>query len=204
MLLFRPGLIAGLLYPDALFRVRTEEKLLYLTFDDGPDPGSTPRLLNILDNHNVRAVFFCDGKAAEKFPDLMALIRSRGHIIGNHGYNHLSGWITPFKKYISDISHASKYTSSTLFRPPYGRLRSDQYRELKKTYKIVLWDIMPYDFDKKFGSGNSLRILKKKLRPGSIIVFHDSVHSTANKILEAFITFSVDSGYRFEVIGDKF
>jgi peptidoglycan/xylan/chitin deacetylase (PgdA/CDA1 family) len=197
MRLFRPCFIAGWLYHDAIFRIRTTEKLLYLTFDDGPFPDSTPQLLDILDKHSVKALFFCDGRAAEKYPGLIIMMISKGHIIGNHGYNHHDGWITSMNKYAGDVNKAAPFTSSVLFRPPYGRLRINQYRKLCETYKIVLWDIMPYDFDTSFGSANSLRILKNKIRPGSIIVLHDTPDSAANKILDEFITFSISSGYKF-------
>ena len=157
-----------------------------LTFDDGPDPDSTPQLLDILDKHDIKALFFCDGRAAEKYPDLINRMISKGHIIGNHGYNHLNGWKTSLKKYIADVVNAAPYTSSGLFRPPYGRLRFNQYRELKEKYKIVFWDIMPYDFDRSFGSGNSLRVLKKKLRRGSIIVLHDTTKFNCTRVSRRF------------------
>jgi len=199
MRLFRPCFIAGWLYPDAIFRIRTTEKILCLTFDDGPDPDSTPQLLDILNKYEIKALFFCNGRASEKYPDLIKEMISKGHIIGNHGYNHLNGWITSLNRYVADIMLPASHTSSGLFRPPYGRLRFDQYRKLRKTHKIVFWDIMPYDFDTSFGSENSMRILKSKIRPGSIIVLHDTSHSSANTILDEFLTFSVSSGYRFEI-----
>jgi peptidoglycan-N-acetylglucosamine deacetylase len=198
MRFFTPCFIAGWLYPDAIFRIRTTEKLLCLTFDDGPDPGSTPRLLEILDKNDIKALFFCLGSAAEKYPGLMDQIKARGHLIGNHGYNHLSGLKTPLKKFVADVTNAAKYTSEGLFRPPYGRLRFAQYRNLVKTYKIIFWDLMPYDFDNSFSCENALRILKNRIRPGSIIVLHDTAHSVANTIIDEFLTFSLNSGYRFE------
>jgi peptidoglycan-N-acetylglucosamine deacetylase len=199
MRLFRPGFIAACLYPEAIFRIKTTEKLLYMTFDDGPNPDSTPQLLDILDQYNIKAVFFCDGRAAEKYPYLINQISSKGHVIGNHGYNHLNGWKTSTEKYTADIEKAAPTTSGSLFRPPYGRLRFGQYRKLKKKYRIVFWDIMPYDFDTSFGSENSLKILKSKIRPGSVIVLHDNPNSAANSILKEFIAYAVDEGYRFEI-----
>jgi peptidoglycan/xylan/chitin deacetylase (PgdA/CDA1 family) len=198
MRLFRLSLFAGFLYPEAIFRIKTTEKKLCLTFDDGPDPESTPQLLRILQNYNVKGIFFCDGNSAEKHANLIELIKSEGHLIGNHGYSHYNGWITPFKDYISDVESADRFTSDGLFRPPYGRLKLSQYLRLKKRYKIIFWDVMPYDFDNSFGQENSLRILKMKIRQGSIIVFHDKSESCANKILEEFIVFALNKGYRFE------
>ena len=198
MRLFRLCFISGWIYPDAIFRNRTTEKLLYLTFDDGPDPDSTSQLLDLLKKYNIKALFFCDGRAAENYPDLIDKIKSDGHLIGNHGYDHLNGWKTPLNDYITDAEKAALYTSSSLFRPPFGRLRLDQYRKLNETYKIVFWDIMPYDFDSRLGSKTSLEILKIKIRPGSIIVLHDNKTSNSHEYIEEYILFARDEGYRFD------
>ena len=198
MRLFRPGLLAGFLYPEAIFRIKTSEKKLYLTFDDGPDPVSTPRLLDFLRKHKISALFFCNGNAAEKYPELIQLIRQHGHLIGNHGYSHLNGWRTGSQKYINDVERASKLTSDKIFRPPFGGLSFRQARLLRQ-YKLVFWDIMAYDFDRSFGSEKSLSILKRKIRPGSIIVLHDTISSCANEILDEFIPYALGKGYRFDI-----
>jgi peptidoglycan-N-acetylglucosamine deacetylase len=197
MRLFRPCFI-GWLYPEAIFRIKTREKLLCLTFDDGPDPDSTPHLLDILDKHDIKALFFCDGRAAEKYPELIDQIKKRGHLTGNHSYNHLDGWKTSRKRYVADVANAAPYTSSTLFRPPYGHLRFYQYRKLKETYKIIFWDLMPYDFDDRLGSKKSLLILKKKIRSGSIIVLHDNQNSKFPEFIEEFISYAIKEGFRFD------
>jgi peptidoglycan-N-acetylglucosamine deacetylase len=198
MRIFRTCFIAGWLYPDALFRIRTTEKLLCLTFDDGPDPLSTLSLLDLLDRHSIKAVFFCKGVAAKKYPELINQIKTRGHLVGNHGYSHPDGWKTSLKRFTDDVLYAAPYTSYTLFRPPYGHLRLDQYRKLHETYKIVFWDIMPYDFDKRFGGIKSLQTLKKKIRPGSIIVLHDDHKSMSQEYIEEFIFFARREGFRFD------
>jgi peptidoglycan/xylan/chitin deacetylase (PgdA/CDA1 family) len=203
MRLFRPVFLARWLYPEAIFRVRTTSKVLYLTFDDGPDPFSTPRLLGILKMHDIKALFFCDGRAAEKYPDLIIQIRKEGHLIGNHGYSHFDGWHTNLNKYISDVTRASEFTSDKIFRPPYGRLTTKQQR-LLKSYKIVFWDIMAFDFDATFGSTKSLDVLKKRKRPGSIMVLHDKASSCNNEIISDFISSSISSGYRFGLLDEIF
>jgi peptidoglycan/xylan/chitin deacetylase (PgdA/CDA1 family) len=195
-----PGLIASWLYPDAVFRIRTAEKVLYLTFDDGPDPVSTPAILKILEENNIRATFFCCGSSAEKQPDLIEAIKIKGNCIGNHGWKHPDGWNTPDSEYISDISMADKITSSTLFRPPYGHVSLKQYKKLKEKYKIIFWDIMPYDFDERVGARKSLQLLKSRIRNGSVIVLHDDRHSTCTEFLEEFITYAVKEGYRFDIL----
>lgn len=200
MRLFRPGFLAGCFYPEALFRIKTTEKVLYLTFDDGPDKDSTPQLLDILARYTIKGLFFCSGKSAEMNPALMKLLRGEGHLIGNHGYHHLDGWRTDPATYNSDILNAVAFTSSKIFRPPFGRLSLKQSRNVSKSYKIVFWDIMAYDFDIAFGRDRSLKVLKEKIRPGSIIALHDKETSCANSILEEFIVFAKSKGYRFELL----
>ena len=203
MKFFRPWFFQKYFYPDVIYRVRTNEKILYLTFDDGPGPGSTKILLSILEKYGIKSMFFCSGKKVEKYGYLVKLIKDQGHLIGNHGYNHLNGWLTPTKEYIKDIITASKLTPDKIFRPPYGRLRWGQYKRLRKTFRLVFWDLMPYDFDKSFGGASSLRILKSKIRPGSIIVLHDTSSSSCNKILEDFIIYALKSGYGFELLSKE-
>lgn len=197
MRLFRPWQVFRKLYPEGVFRIKTSELLLWLTFDDGPDPASTPVILDTLAKCDVRAIFFCTGIKAEKYPDLVAKIRSAGHVIGNHGYSHLDGWKTGFKGYIDDIHKADDLTSSELFRPPYGRLTFGQYAALKKIYRIFFWDLMPYDFDPVFTGDDCINVLRSRIRPGSVIVLHDSPLSCAGRILEEFIEFTIKKGYKF-------
>jgi peptidoglycan/xylan/chitin deacetylase (PgdA/CDA1 family) len=196
MRLFRPFFVLRLIYPEAIFRVTTTKELC-LTFDDGPDPDTTPHILEILEGSNVKAVFFCSGKEAEKFPELVNLIVSKGHIIGNHGYNHLSGRKTNVSAYIENAERAEEFTSTGLFRPSYGRIRPAQYHALIKKYRIVFWDLMPYDFDEKMDSERVLNMLKKKIRPGSVIVLHDKTSSSCLSFLAEFIKYAENIGYKF-------
>jgi peptidoglycan/xylan/chitin deacetylase (PgdA/CDA1 family) len=199
MRLFRPIFLLKLFYPEAIFRIKTRNKELCLTFDDGPNPESTPRILDILDAHNIRALFFCSGQEAEKYPGLIALIISKGHLVGNHGYRHVDGLLTNTGVYIRNISKASGFTSQYLLRPPYGRIRPSQYRELSKKFRMVFWDLMPYDFDNKMSSENVLHVLKKGIRPGSVILLHDKACSSVVSFLEDFIKYAGDKGYKFVI-----
>jgi len=199
MRLFRPWPFFAILYPSALCRIRRGEKTACLTFDDGPDPSSTPAILGILDKYNVKAFFFCSGVAAAKHPELIAAIRSAGHLTGNHGYRHIDGWKTRAGIYINNVREADSLTSDMYFRPPFGRMTPLQYRELSRKYKIILWNIMAYDFDPASGADRSLSVLNKKLRPGSIIVLHDSPQSSCTAFLESFIKTSLSRDYRFEL-----
>lgn len=189
------------LFPEALFRIKTNEKVLCLTFDDGPHPGSTPHLLNTLDRCGIKALFFCNGNAAEKYPELIKQITLKGHLIGNHGYSHLNGWKTDTLRYSEDVKRAAGMTSAKIFRPPYGRLTMKQDKILTKQYRLVFWDLMPYDFEPHFGADGSLKILKKKIRSGSIIVLHDTPESTALSFLNEFIDFASARGFIFVVPG---
>lgn len=200
MNLFRPWFFLKYFYPGSVFRIKTKEKVLFLTFDNGPNPGSTDKLIAILLKHNIKALFFCSGKAAEKNLRLMEKLKNNGHLIGNHGYNHWDGFKTPVIDYLIDVSQASEFTSEEIFRPPYGHMKIEQFKEISRQYKVVFWDLMAYDFNPTFGPAKSLRVLKFKIRPGSIIVLHDTLVSSANSILEEFIKFSVKAGYRFELL----
>src|SRR5665648_68951 len=188
---------ARILYPDAIFRIRGAGRKLFLTFDDGPDPVSTPLVLDILREQKVTAAFFCTAKRVQDHPDLFARIASEGHVIGNHGFSHLNGLTTSVREYCSDVFRGRDITCSNLFRPPYGRLRLRQYKILERSMRIVFWDIMPYDFDMKLTPGASLAILKKNIRSGSIIVLHDTATSHSLSFLDDFIRSSLDTGYTF-------
>lgn len=199
MRFFRPVFPAALLYPDALFRLETDKKLLCLTFDDGPDPDSTPAILRILKKNDIRGLFFCDGSKAKAYPELVQLISSDGHLLGNHGFSHLDGCRTSKKDYIDDVFLADRYTSSHLFRPPFGRMKFAQYYVLRKKYRIILWDIMPYDFDSSFGRDKSLSVLIKKTKPGSVICLHDQASSTAVSFLDEYINHVMFLEYKFMI-----
>ena len=199
MRLYRPGFLIRVFYPEAIFRISIHEKVLFITFDDGPHPDTTPLILKILDMYNIKAMFFCKGRASENHSNLIDKIIKSGHQVGNHGYDHLNGWLTPLKSYLDDVDKAAPFTSSIIFRPPYGRLRISQYLKLKEKYKIFFWDIMPYDFDKSMSPSDALRILLKRLRPGSVIVLHEKPGSEFLSYLPHFIEKALDKGYTFDL-----
>lgn len=199
MRLARPFFLAPILFREALFRIETTEKILCLTFDDGPDRSTTLPLLEILEKQRVNALFFCTGTRAEANPDIISRIKSCGHAIGNHGYDHLSGFRTPSELYVDNVKAADSLTSSKIFRPPYGQITPTQYKRLSHSYTIVFWDVMAYDFDPGFSNDRSLKILKDNIRSGSVIVLHDKPQSTAPLFLTDFINFAHAEGYRFEI-----
>lgn len=188
---------AGVIYPEAVYRINGMGRRLYLTFDDGPDPLSTPQILDILQKYDVHATFFCTGSKVLASPGLFARMASVGHTIGNHGFSHLNGLKTPVRAYCSDILRGRDITCSNLFRPPYGRLRLRQYRILERSMQIVFWDLMPYDFDWKLTPDASYGILAQRIRPGSVIVLHDTATSSAVVYLDRFINEALRDGYSF-------
>jgi peptidoglycan/xylan/chitin deacetylase (PgdA/CDA1 family) len=176
MLKARIPKIAQLVFPGAVYRIPAKDKkTVYLTFDDGPIPEATPLVLDILKQYNAKATFFCVGDNVKKYPKLLERIKKEGHSIGNHTYNHLKGWKTPLKEYLDNVKACAEVVKSDLFRPPYGRITASQFRQLKKDYRIVFWDVLTMDYDANVTAEKSLEIIKKCTRPGSIIVFHDSV-----------------------------
>ncbi len=167
------------LFPKRIWHINTEEKNIYLSFDDGPHPYATPFVLDILKQYDAKATFFCIGKNVIEFPEIYKRIIDEGHCVGNHTHHHLNGWKTNTETYLADIEEAGKYIQSNLFRPPYGRLRSNQAKQISSVpgngpSKIVMWDVLSGDFDKRISKEKCLKNVINRARAGSIIVFHDS------------------------------
>jgi peptidoglycan/xylan/chitin deacetylase (PgdA/CDA1 family) len=196
---YRPFFLIRKIFAKAVFRIKTDEKILCLTFDDGPNPGSTYRILNILDNYQVKAIFFLTGLNVEKYPGIKELIVAKGHQLGNHGYLHKKGCTTSSENYAKNISMAARLIPSDYYRPPYGSLTPKQYHNILKYYTLIFWDLMPYDFSRSHSAGRCLRILKEKIRPGSIIVLHDNPSSIVTEFLAEFIESATGEGYKFVV-----
>lgn len=163
--------------PGVIWKIKTDDPLIFLTFDDGPHPDSTPVLLDLLDFYKFKATFFCLGKNVERYPDLLEKIRKRGHFTAIHGYEHLSGWKVNHKKYLQNLEKGKLFISSPFFRPPYGRITPRQYFQIRKKYKILMWSHMAGDFDHKLSADKIIASLKKHLNKGEIIVFHDNPNS---------------------------
>lgn len=199
-------------YRDCLWKVKTTKKVLYLTFDDGPIPEVTPFVLQQLKKYGAKATFFCIGKNVDENPEIFEQIISDGHAIGNHTYDHLNGWSHGNKHYYQNIGHCDEILGSAfsipqsairnpqLFRPPYGKLKPAQYLYLKNKYKIVMWDVLSFDFDLKISKEQVLKNVISNCEPGSIVVFHDSLKAWPKleyalpKVLEYFS----EQGYKFE------
>lgn len=171
--------IGSLLCKDALWKVKNSNAI-YLTFDDGPSEHLTYWILNTLAQFEAKATFFCLGKHVETNRGAFEAILKEGHKVGNHTYHHKHGWLYSNAAYLTDVEKAQQLISTTLFRPPYGKFKPRQYYRLKADYTIVMWDVLSGDFDPKRTPEAVWRHVKKKLQPGSIVVFHDSAQAEEN------------------------
>ncbi|MBG44327.1 MAG: polysaccharide deacetylase family protein [Aequorivita sp.] len=182
------------LYPERIWAFSHEKASVFLTFDDGPIPEVTPWVLDELKKHNAKATFFSIGENVKKHPEIFERILSEGHSVGNHTFNHLKGSKTETSKYIENTLLAEKLIHSKLFRPPYGKITSKQAKILQiKGFKIVMWDVISYDYDSTVSEEKCLENVLKNIQSGSIIVFHDSLKAEKNlryvlpKVLEIIV-----------------
>lgn len=193
------------IYPSRLWRVDTKDKIIYLTFDDGPHPEATLFVLDELKKYNAKATFFCIGKNVAAYPGIYGRILNEKHATGNHTYNHLNGWKTVTKEYLDDVAEAACYIDSSLFRPPYGRIRSVQAKEIGTAIKgnkpqIIMWDVLSADFDNSISPEQCLQNVVSRAGRGSIIVFHDSEKAFPRLkfALPGTLKYFSEKGFRFE------
>ncbi|WP_298894117.1 polysaccharide deacetylase family protein [uncultured Psychroserpens sp.] len=193
-------IVAKKMFPNYVWDVATNDKELYLTFDDGPTPKITDWTLNTLNDYNAKASFFCIGSNVEKYPDVFKNIIDNGHTVGNHTQHHVKGWTTKTKDYLKEVKTAqtsiNAYKNSEtqlLFRPPYGQIKPKQGKKLITLgYQIIMWDVLSFDWEKEISEEKCLENVMSKSKKGSIIVFHDSVKASRNlmytlpKVLELF------------------
>ena len=184
------------LYPYGIFRTG---EAVYLTFDDGPIPEVTPKVLAILARYNVKATFFMVGENIDKHPEVFEMVVKAGHAIGNHTYNHLKGWKYSFSEYMANVNKFPKQTK--LFRPPYGKATFRQRRALHQMgYRLIYWDILTRDYDASVTPEHMLNLIKRETRPGSIINFHDSLKSNERMlaVLPQAIEWLLAQGYELK------
>lgn len=166
------------IFPSLVWKCITNEKKVWLTFDDGPTPKVTNYILKILKKHNIKATFFCVGNKIEKYPDIIKKIKKDGHVIGNHSYSHINGFTTSTKKYLKDVSKCQELIPNTdIFRPPFGKITPIQISKLKQDFKIIMWDVMAYDFRDSLTQEECLLNVMDNVENGSIILLHDNLKS---------------------------
>jgi len=193
-----PVLISRMMSKSLIWKIPTQEKKIYLTFDDGPIPYLTEEILMILKEYQAQATFFCVGENAERYPDILEKVIEEGHEIGNHSHQHISGWKTPTKHYIDNVTQASKVIKSQLFRPPYGQINYQQIKALKQDFKIIMWSILSGDFDPNISQQQCLfNLLQSKA--GDITVLHDNIKSKEKVlyVLPRYLKYFTDLGYQF-------
>jgi peptidoglycan/xylan/chitin deacetylase (PgdA/CDA1 family) len=193
------------LFPSLIWRIPTSAKQLYLTFDDGPVPEVTPKVLDILQSYNAKATFFCVGENAYKYPNLLAEVHQRGHTIGSHTYHHVNGWKVQHGTYQQEVEQGAEAIgnyATNYFRPPYGRLSVPGYYALKNKYKLVMWDVLSGDYNTKLSPEACLRQTIRYTTGGSVVVFHDSIKAWPNlhKVLPAYLAWATGQGYSFEAL----
>ena len=200
MLIERPPQIFRSLFPDAHFRIRGEERCVYLTFDDGPIPEATPWVLDMLDSYGIKATFFMVGDNVRKYPDVYQEVVSRGHTVGNHTMHHLQGLKVKTPYYLDDIKEADSYIHSRLFRPPHGFLTPKQARLIREQYTIIMYDLITRDYSRHLTADQVFDNVRRYTRDGSIIVFHDSIKSMPRlrKALPRSIEWLMEQGYQFK------
>lgn len=177
-------IIGKYLYPQAIRNFPMAKGKLFLTFDDGPHPEVTPAILDILSKYKAKATFFCLGEYVKLYPSIYTSILKKGHAVGIHGYSHINGLNCTVQEYLDNIDLATQYINSLLFRPPYGKMKLKQFKWIKDCFKIILWDVMSYDFDPTFSSEKIVKTVNDNVKDGSIIVFHDSLKAK-DRVLEA-------------------
>ena len=168
-----------ILFPkNFIWDINTDDQpTVYITFDDGPNQQATPFALQQLEKYNAKATFFCVGNNVKLNPKIYEDILSKGHTTGNHTYNHINGWKTDDHTYLQNIAQAADYIKSPLYRPPYGKIKFSQALKLKQAIpnlKIIMWSLLSADFDPKITPQQCLNNVINHIKPGSIIIFHDS------------------------------
>ena len=183
-----------------------KEKVLYLTFDDGPHPAATRFVLDCLRLYDARATFFCIGKNIDDYPEIYQRILDEGHTTGNHTQSHLNARKVSHDRWLDDVGEAGKRVQSDLFRPPYGQITGEGARALQRLaspYRIVMWDVLSGDFDEGISGERCAKNVINNARSGSIVVFHDSTKAwpRLETALPAVLAHFSSKGFRFKAIG---
>ena len=176
-----------LLFKNYIWEVPNNQNKIYLTFDDGPTPKITNWVLSELEKYNAKATFFCIGDNIKKYPEIFTNIISGGHSVGNHTQHHVLGWQTANKTYFENVLQCQTEITGfenqepKIFRPPYGKIKPSQSKFLRNLgYKIIMWDVISFDFDKTISKEECLQNVIKNTKQGSIVVFHDSEKAFEN------------------------
>jgi peptidoglycan/xylan/chitin deacetylase (PgdA/CDA1 family) len=202
MFIEQPPWFYRVLFPGATWRIPTEKKCVYLTFDDGPIPEVTPWVLEQLDQFNVKATFFLVGDNVRKHPEEFQMVLDHGHHVGNHTFNHIQGIQYHTDDYIANVDKANELIHTNLFRPPHGHMLFKQTRELREKYRIIMWDVVTRDYSPHMTPHGVFNVVKNYTRNGSIIVFHDSLKAESNmrEAMPRSVEWLLNQGYEFRLL----
>lgn len=202
MYLVKSPLLLRWYYPSLTWNKNRKEKIIYLTFDDGPIPDVTTFVLKTLKSFDAKATFFCIGDNVMKHPDIFEQLKNEGHCIGNHTFNHVKGWKTDDQVYFANFEKCQQLTNTDLFRPPYGRIKKSQISAIKSAnpqMQIIMWDVLSGDFDSSLSPEKCAENVIKNTRNGSVVVFHDSLKAFARLeyTLPLILRHFKEQGYQF-------
>lgn len=221
MFVHKTNFLMRALYPNFIWRIPTEKKEIFLTFDDGPIPEITEFVLEELDKYKAKATFFCIGGNIEKYPDIFQKVVYQQHTIGNHTFNHVRGWDSEDEYYVDNfrkceniiveqslksdvenggIENRKSKIDKRKFRPPFGRIKRSQAKEILKTHEIVMWDVLTGDYDQSLSKESVLSKALQHTEQGSIVLFHDSIKASKNMMyaLPKFLEYFSERGYIFK------
>lgn len=194
------------LFPKLHWKVKTNEKVIYLTFDDGPIPEITPWVLETLDKYNVKATFFMVGNNVAQNPNEFQQVVDAGHVVANHTFNHSRGKQLTVEQYLEEIAQCEQvlkgHNTKMMFRPPNGSFTKAQRKEILKKYKIIMWDLLTGDFDKNRTAEDILKTSIKLTSKGSIVLMHDSVKAwdRVRYLLPNYLEHFLAKGYKFKTL----
>ena len=192
-------------YTWKLVPENADEKVIYITIDDGPIPEMTPGMLDMLARYNAKATFFCVGDNVRKYPELFERIKAEGHSVGNHTFNHLNGLRTKVADYLANVELADPLIDSNLFRPPHGKMKHRQTVALAENRKIILWDVLSKDYDTRVSPERCWQNVADYISTGAIILFHDNLKATPRQryAMEKTLERYTEEGYQFKAIPYK-
>ncbi|QIL77621.1 polysaccharide deacetylase family protein [Hymenobacter sp. HDW8] len=207
-MLTRPPALLHSLFPGCEWQYPTAERILYLTFDDGPIPEETPWVLDQLADHQAKTTFFCVGDNVQRYPEIAQRAVAEGHRLANHTHHHLNAWAHPRTAYLHDVAQCQqtltelgllKAETRPLLRPPYGRLTWPLLRHLRPQYRLIMWSVLTQDYDQSLSAERCLRQSIAATRPGDIVVFHDSQKASRNLryVLPRYLAHFAERGFTF-------
>jgi len=183
--------------------IPSEGKVVYLTFDDGPEPDITEFVLDELKKYGFKGTFFCRGDNAEKYHELLAKLREEGHAVASHTYSHFHAYAVPAKEYLADVEKADRILHTNLFRPPHGCLTLNTWLGLRKRYKIVYWALNSEDSsNEKFNFQHAINKLKNRTTSGDVILFHfcHKHKKETQQLLPIYLEWLNDNGFISRII----